>query len=496
MGIPFTNIDRLYVNGEWQSVSLKEAVLNPATEAVIGEAPVGELAAAEAAVSAARIAFDEGPWPRLAFRERAFVMRKMHASLEQRLPEIQALLIAEAGATVGNAQFTQSSTALRHFLYGIELAERIEPITAPVEIAQNLFDPTGPASIGTVTTLKVPVGVVAGITGYNYPFFLNLAKVGPALLAGNTLILKPSPFTPFAALLFGEIAAEIGLPKGVLNVMTGDTDVAQLLTSHEDVDLVSFTGSDRVGALIMRQAAPTLKRVVLELGGKSALIVRADADIQKAAMTVAGVITSHAGQGCALLTRYIVHNSVRQQFVQTVKAILEHWTIGDPADPAILMGPLIRESQRSNVEKYVQFGLDSGAKLVTGGKRPDHLKKGFFYMPTLFDDVDNASKVAQDEIFGPVGCVTGFDTDEEAIKLANHSKYGLAGGIMSADRAQAYRMALAMNTGTIWLNGGSGGDMSSYAPFGGNKRSGFGREYGPGWLDEYLAEKAISFPIG
>jgi aldehyde dehydrogenase (NAD+) len=498
MTVPYANIRKLYIGNEWVAPAggKTEAVLNPANENVIGEAPLGGIAETEAAIATAREAFENGPWPRMSFRERALDMSKMHAALERRLPEIQALIVAEAGSTLGLARYTQTATPLRHMLYAIELAERIEPVTGPVEIAPNLFDPTGPNAIGAVTTIKAPVGVVAGITGYNYPFLLNMSKVVPALLAGNTLVLKPSPFTPFAALLFGEISDEIGLPKGVLNIITGGIEVAQLLTSHKDVDLVSFTGSDHVGALIMQQAAPTLKRVVMELGGKSALIVRADADIQKAAMTAAGVITSHSGQGCALLTRYIVHNSVRKQFVETVKAVLEHWTIGDPADPANLMGPLIRESQRANVEKYVQFGVDSGATLVIGGKRPGHLTNGFYYMPTLFDDVDNTSKIAQDEIFGPVGCVTGFDTDEEAIKLANQSKYGLAGGIMSADRAQAYRMALAMNTGTIWLNGGSAGDMSSYAPFGGNKRSGFGREYGPHWLDEYLTEKVISFPIG
>lgn len=498
MAIPYTNIDGLFIDNEWVKPASgeREAVLNPANENVIGEAPVGGESETEAAIGAARDAFDTGPWPRMSFRERAAVMRQMHAALTRRLPEVQALTIAEAGSTVGLAGYTQTATPLRHLLYGIELAEQIVPTTAPIEIGPNLMMPGGPDAIGAITTIKEPVGVVAGITAYNFPFLLNMSKVVPALLAGNTLVLKPSAFTPFAALMFGEVAREIGLPKGVLNIVTGGLEVARLLTTHPDVDLVTFTGSDQVGALIMQQAAPTLKRVVMELGGKSALIVRADADIQKAAMTAMGFMTSHSGQGCALLTRYIVHNSVRGAFVQACKAMLDHWTIGDPADPKTLMGPLIRESQRATVERYVQHGLDSGATLVTGGKRPDHLPKGFYYTPTLFDDVDNESRIAQDEIFGPVGVVTGFDTDEEAVALANRSKYGLAGAIMSADRAQAYRMALAMRTGTVWLNGGFGGDMSSHAAFGGYKRSGFGREYGPGWLDEYLAAKVISFPIG
>ena len=202
--------------------------------------------------------------------------------------------------------------------------------SGPVEIQPNLWQPGGPDAIGAVTTIKEPVGVVSGITAYNFPFLLNMSKIVPVLLAGNTLVLKPSAFTPFAALMFGEVADEIGLPPGVLNIVTGGTDVAQLLTTHADIDLVSFTGSDTVGALIVQQAAPSLKRVVMELGGKSALIVRADADIDKAALTAVAMMTSHAGQGCALLTRYIVHNSVRARFVAAATALLSHWTIGDP----------------------------------------------------------------------------------------------------------------------------------------------------------------------
>tara|TARA_R110000772_G_scaffold121337_6_gene227655 strand:- start:1552 stop:2442 length:891 start_codon:yes stop_codon:yes gene_type:complete len=296
--------------------------------------------------------------------------------------------------------------------------------------------------------------------------------------------------------MLGKVADEIGLPNGVLNIITGSVEVSKQLTSHPDVDLVSFTGSDTVGAHIMAQAALTLKRVIMETGGKSALIVRADANLEQAVMTAVNHMSAHAGQGCALMTRYIVHNSIRPQFVAMAKALLSQWPVGDPLDPAVVTGPLIRSSQRDNVERYVQLGLDSGARLVSGGQRPQHLDKGFFFEPTLFDDVDNDSRIAQDEIFGPIGVVIGFDNDEEAINLANASKYGLAGGIFSADRARAYEMALEVRTGLMWLNGGSGGDMSVHAPFGGYKRSGFGREYGPGWLNEYMAEKVLSFPIG
>lgn len=497
MTIPFTNLDKLYINNEWVKPAAgdAEAVINPATEDVIGFAPLADLAATEAAILAAREAFDNGPWPRMSFRERAAVMRKMHAVLTRRLPEIQALTIAEVGTTIGLAHSVQTLTPMTHMMYGIELAEQIRPESGPLEINPS-WVPGGMDSLGLITVVKEPFGVVAGITGYNFPFLLNMAKVVPALLAGCTMVLKPSPFTPFSALLFGQIADEIGLPKGVLNVVNGGLECARMLTEHKAIDMVSFTGSDKVGALIAAQAAPTLKKVHTELGGKSALIVRADADIAKAAYTAAGTITSNCGQGCALLTRYLVHNSVRPQFVEILKGALSQMKVGNPLDPATTMGPLIRASQRDTVERYVQAGHDSGATLVSGGKRPEDLPKGFYYLPTVFDNVDNSSKLAQEEVFGPVGCVTGFDSDEEAIKIANDSDYGLAGGVMSADKAQAYRMALQIRTGTVWINGGFGGTMSVHSPFGGYKRSGVGREYGPRWLDEFLQEKTISLPAG
>jgi aldehyde dehydrogenase (NAD+) len=269
--------------------------------------------------------------------------------------------------------------------------------------------------LGSGTVEREAIGVVAGITGYNFPFLLNLAKVFPALLAGNTLVLKPSPFTPYSALLFGQIAEEVGLPKGVLNIITGGVDVGSLLSSDPRVDMVSFTGSEAVGVSIMSQAAPTLKRVHLELGGKSALIVRADADIQATALGAVAGLAVNAGQGCALLTRFVVHHSVREQFVQCAKAIAGQWKVGNPADPSVMMGPLIRESQRAKVEHFIASGRDAGATLVCGGGRPADLRQGFFSDITLFDDVRNDMLIAQEEIFGPVGVVIGFDSDDEAV---------------------------------------------------------------------------------
>ncbi|HEV7443455.1 MAG TPA: aldehyde dehydrogenase family protein, partial [Steroidobacteraceae bacterium] len=361
-----------------------------------------------------------------------------------------------------------------------------------VEVVPNM---RGGKILGAGVTVREPVGVVAGITAYNYPFLLNLAKVGPALATGNVIVLKPSPYTPFEALLLGEAADEAQLPPGVLNVITGGKEVGEMLTADPRVDMISFTGSDAVGAAIMSQAAPSLKRLHLELGGKSALIVRSDADLEAAAGHALMAVTMHCGQGCALPTRAVVHNSVRRRFVEIMAQMAQQARIGDPTDPATVVGPLIRESQRKRVEYYVNAGRDSGARLVTGGRRPASFQHGFYYEPTIFDDTLNNSIIAQDEIFGPVSVVIGFDTDEQAIDIANDSKYGLAGGICSADVGRAYEMALQLRTGSVSINGGSG-TMSSHAPFGGYKRSGFGREYGIEGLNEFTQLKSIGYHAG
>jgi len=495
--VPFTQQDSLYIGGAFVKPAggEREAVLNPATEEVIGMAPVGGIEEAEIAVTAAREAFDKGPWPRLSMAERIEYVRRFGAAIQTRAPQIKALLTAEVGSTYLLNETVQFQSVLDGIAYCIELATAHQSTYAPIKISQNLINPTGPAVIGSAVILHEPVGVVACISPYNFPFMLTMLKVVPAILAGNTTVIKPSQLTPFCSLLIGELAEEAKIPKGVVNVLNGGPAMGTLITTDARVDMVSFTGSDTVGSAIMAQAAPTLKRMHLELGGKSGMIIRGDADIQAAAMAATANFTIHAGQGCALNTRAIVHNSIRPQFVQMVKAILGNWKIGNPADPTVLMGPLIRENSRSKTERYVQIGLDAGAKLIVGGKRPAEFKKGFFFEPTLFDDVDNKSRIAQEEIFGPVGVVIGFDTDQEAVDIANDSNFGLHGGVHSADRAKAFEMALQIRAGQVWLNGGVA-NMYVRVPFGGYKRSGVGREMGPGWLKEFMQEKAIVYPIG
>jgi aldehyde dehydrogenase (NAD+) len=483
----------LYIASEWvpMAVGMTEAVINPATEELIGMAPVATQTEAAAAIAAARDAFDRGPWPRMSGKERALKLQAFIDTLRARETEIKHLIMIEAGATLP-AQYVQYSIPLQHAQYFIEQCRANTVKGLPVEVNPTM---SGAKMLGAGVTVREPVGVVAAITPYNFPFFMNIAKVVPALAAGNAVVLKPSPFTPFEALILGDAATQAALPKGVLNIITGGRDVGEMLTTDRRIDLITFTGSDSVGAAIQAQAAPTLKRLLLELGGKSALIVREDAHLDQALGAALFNFTWHAGQGCNLNTRHLVHNAVRKQYVERLAAMARALKVGNPADPAVGMGPLIREGQRRRTEEYVEIALAEGARLVAGGKRPAGLDKGFFYEPTLFDQVSNRSRIAQEEIFGPVGVVIGFDRDEEAVALANDSDYGLSGGIFSADVGRAYEMALQIRTGEVYLNGGSGG-MSSHAPFGGIKRSGYGREYGVEGINEYTYNKSIIFHAG
>ena len=479
----------LYVNGEWLSTGQVEAIINPADESVIGEAPVGSRADVEAAIAAAYDAFHRGPWPRLPVVQRQAKLTAFLDAIDARRAQIVDLIVAEAGATRMMAEFLQYGIPMKHARKTVELCTRPAVTSLPVELTPNA---AGGTTLGAGVLSREPIGVVAAITPYNYPFFLNIGKIVPALAAGCTVVLKPSPYTPLNALLLGEIADEIALPKGVLNIVTGDIEAGTLLTTDPRVDLIHFTGSDKVGGAIQAQAAPTLKRCVMELGGKSAMIVRADANLQEAIMSGVMGVTIHCAQGCAQLTRHLVHNSIRKQYVDAVGAALRQVKIGNPVDPSVTYGPLIREVARTRTENYVEIARSEGARLVTGGRRPAGLDKGFYYEPTLFDDVQNGSRLAQEEVFGPIGAVIGFDTDEEAIAMANDSAFGLSGGIFSGDVGKAYEMALQIRTGGVSINGGAG-TMMSDAPFGGIKRSGYGREYGVEGLNEFTYMKTVTF---
>jgi aldehyde dehydrogenase (NAD+) len=483
------NQGALYIDGAWERTPDSQDVLNPATGGVISRAPLGRASDAEAAIGAARHAFDHGPWPTMSGRERQAKLQQFLDAIRARKDDICRLIIAEAGSTVALAHMLQFGMPIKHAQYVVDHCDRDVTTAIPPEISPS---PDGRSVLGTAVVVREPVGVVVAITPYNVPFFLNVGKIFPAMAVGCTVVLKPSPYTPTLALLLGEIADAVELPKGVLNIVTGDKDVGEILTTDPRVDMVSFTGSDVVGEAIQRQTAGTLKRVVLELGGKSALIVRADANLDAAASDGVRGFTAHCGQGCQLLTRHLVHNSVRQAYVEKVAALAQALTIGNPADPATHMGPLIREAARARTEEYIAIALSEGARLVVGGKRPSHLPDGFFHEPTLFDDVRNDSRIAQEEVFGPIGSVIGFDTDDEAIALANDSRFGLSGSVHSADAGKAYELAMRMRTGGVSINGGPG-TMLSGAPFGGIRRSGYGREFGVEGMNEFTYTKTISF---
>jgi aldehyde dehydrogenase (NAD+) len=477
-----------YINGAWTTPGgdLVE-VVNPATEEVIGCAPAGGVPEAEAAVGAARAAFDDGPWPRMSQQERCDTLEHFYSLLEARQNELEELIVAEAGATHMLARFAHIGIAMDHFRFALDEARRRTGVTA---LAPSISPGAGGRGVlGSAVTVREPVGVVSAITAFNYPHLINLSKIVPSLLMGNTLVLKPSPYTPLEALALGDIATEAGIPPGAINIVTGGGDVGQVLTSDGRVDMVSFTGSATVGAAVMAQAASTIKKTLLELGGKSALIARDDVDVEMVAEQAALGLTYQAGQGCGLCSRFLVHNSILPAFVARATAVLKEIKVGDPTDPTTQMGPLIREVQRERVTGMVDAAVRHGAKVATGGRAPAHLTKGFFYEPTLLTDVDSHDTIAQEEVFGPVGVVIGFETDDEAVAIANDSRYGLSGAIWSADSARAFEMALRIRTGTVKINGGA----PIETPFGGYKWSGIGREYGTQGLDEYTEIKAISY---
>jgi aldehyde dehydrogenase (NAD+) len=478
--------EHLYIGGNWVSPVSTQTLeaINPATEDVIGVVPQANEADVVAAIAAARAAFDEGPWPRMTPRERSAVLLRMAEIMRRRQAEIVDLDIAEVGRARLMSESIFVDIPIEHWE---DMAGRILPAYA---FEQPMLPQVNAYGVGQGVVHREAYGVASIITPYNAPFFLAAFKLAPALAAGCTTILKPSPNTPLSAFLMAEIADEAGLPPGVLNVVTGPPAVSALLTSHPSVDVVSFTGSDGVGRQIMSQASDTLKKVILELGGKSANIVCDDADLAKVIPDVLMSITITCGQGCANLTRTLVHESLHDELVAGLKLALDQIKIGDPADPTVTMGPLISAAQRQRVEDLIKIGIEEGAQVVHGGGRPYGLDKGFFIEPTVFVDVDNTMAIAQREFFGPVNVVIPFRTDEEAIRLANQSDYGLSGGVWSGDPARAYRIASQLRTGMVSLNGGGPG-LTPHAPFGGYKNSGIGREWGTWGLEEFLQHKAL-----
>jgi aldehyde dehydrogenase (NAD+) len=487
MGQPSHGENRLYINGELREAEGGRRYDNfsPVTEQKIGEAADATLADAEAALAAARSAFDNSDWS-TDHASRVTVLRRFVQIMQDNIEELKQAAMAEVGATRFFADGPQAAGPVEQASWVIDYLESFEWHR---DIGNN--EVMGMISRRVVE--KEAAGVVAAISPWNFPIQVNLAKCMPALAAGCTVVLKSAPDTPWTATLLGRYASEAGFPPGVFNVLTANdpAEIGNFLTSDPRVDVVSFTGSTAVGRHITRNAADTVKRVFLELGGKSAMIVLDDADLATALFGVFS-ICAHAGQGCAITTRLLVPRSRLAEAEEVVKAYLGGVTYGSEDTSGEMMGPLISKKQQSRVLGMIEDAKKEGARLILGGGRPAHLSKGWFVEPTVFSDVSNDMSIAQEEVFGPVLVVIPFEDDDDAVRIANDSIYGLSGAVYSADEEHATAVARRIRTGTVNINGAAflGGD----APFGGYKQSGVGREMGPEGFEEYLETKTIAYP--
>ncbi len=488
--------DKFYIDGQWRPASgaARRAVVNPAREEVIGEVALADAADCDLAIHAARRAFGTDGWRHLERRERCDLLDRFLDSVEADKADIVACIVAEAGHSFAVTVQVHFDMAVAIARQQVALARRDLDEGTPVAIAPNPLNAGATRLASASSVLRKPFGVVAAITPFNANFMLSLVKLVPALLMGNTVVLKASEATPLEVMPLGDHAQRAELPAGVLNIILGDAAIGERLTTHAEVDVVSFTGSDAVGSAIMGNAAPGLKRTLLELGGKSASVVLADADLSAAAMFGAANSTVMSGQGCGLCTRHIVHNSVLGDYIERVQRIFWAMPVGDPANRFNTMGPLVSRAGLERTERFVAMARDEGGRVECGGRRPVHLDRGYFYEPTLITGLSPDSEVCQQEIFGPVIAVLGFDRDEEAIAIANNSRYGLSGAVFSADRGKAYRLASLMDTGWVSVNAAViAPDV--HAPFGGIKRSGFGREWGLEGLKEFSYQQTLNFPV-
>lgn len=472
-----------YIDGQWTDPdSGRYDVVNPATEAVIQTAPDASVAQVQQAVAAARSAFDTGPWPAAEPAERARCLQQLSDALMARGEEIYALAQAEWGCSANERLIHVDGPA---FMVGHAAELATEPAEAPM-------DAWGAA--GTTLLRYEPLGVVAAMTPWNFPHTLNVMKLGAALAAGNTLVLKPSPLTPLAGLALARIIDEdTDIPPGVVNVVTPTSvEASRSLTLDPRVDMVSFTGSSAVGRDVMAGAATTMKRVLLECGGKSATILLPDVDVSDDLLErlLFEGCTMHAGQACILNSRFLLPEAIHDEVVDRLAALSRGVVIGDPVDPAVTMGPLISREHLDRVEGFVKRAEADGATVVAGGARPKDLNRGFYFEPTILTDSSADSYIAQEEVFGPVLTVLRYRDDDDAVTIANNSSYGLGGAVWGSDIDRAVAIARRIRTGQVSVNGTIPGD----APFGGFKQSGIGREGGVMGLRAYMEPKAIGIP--
>lgn len=472
-----TTYDRLYIDGGWHELSEPGRTIevrNPASERTIALIPEGTAADIDAAVNAARTAFPA--WSATAVETRADFIRRIGEVLQRRRAEIAALVSAEEGMPLVDSDGLQAGL----------------PIVTFADTARNVLDFAFEERLDNSIVVREPIGVVGCITPWNFPLHQIAAKVAPALAVGCTVVLKPSEVAPLNAFLLAEVVDEVGLPAGVFNLVTGYGDeVGQRLSAHPDVDMVSFTGSTRAGRQVIVASASTIKRVALELGGKSASVLLDDADVPSA---VEGSMSStflNGGQSCSALTRLIVPRSLLGDVEATALAVAHRYVPGDPAAPGTRLGPMVSKEQQQRVRAFIDRAADSGARLLTGGsEQPAETPEGYYVRPTIFSDVDPSTELAQEEVFGPVLAIIAYEDGDvdAAVDIANDTPYGLAGAVWSASQERAIEVGRRLRTGQVQINSGA---YNPRAPFGGFKQSGIGREFGPHALAEFTELKAM-----
>ncbi|WAT17531.1 aldehyde dehydrogenase [Aurantiacibacter sp. MUD11] len=477
-GVNIAHPDKLFIGGEWVAARSGDwiEVENPASEEIVARVAHAGPADMDAAVAAAREAFDHGPWPTTPPMERMAKLMQMVDYLEPRVPELAKAWTAQIGglASAAGPMHAGGVAGLRGIA---SLGERFQWIEQRPGMA-----------VDTVTVVREPVGVVVAIAPWNGPFAIMANKVFYALIAGCTVVMKPSPETPLEAYIIAEAAEAVGMPAGTVNLVPSDREAADHLIHSKLIDKITFTGSSAAGRHIASVAGGNMVRATFELGGKSAAIIRDDFPIEAAAGILGNTITVMSGQVCAMLSRAIVPKARHDELAEAIAGVMKGITIGHPEDEGTQLGPVAMKRQLERIEGYIAAGRESGADLVTGGQRPAHMNKGYYIEPTLFANVDNQSKIAQEEIFGPVLCLIPAEDEEDAIRIANESDYGLNGSVFTNDAQAAYDIARRVRTGVVGQNGMR---MEWTAPFGGFKQSGIGREGGDEGIHAYVETKTI-----
>ncbi|WP_067889323.1 aldehyde dehydrogenase [Nocardia vaccinii] len=473
------SFDKLFIGGQWMAPAGNGVieVVSPVTERVIARIPDGSPADAEQAIRAARHAFDQGEWPRLAPAERATYLRRIGEEVRKRRAELEDTFVSEVGAPLATSSAFHDR-AMEMWDDTASLPER-----ATWEDRREW-----PGGHGVL--VKEPVGVAAVIIPWNAPICSASSKMGQALAAGCTVVLKPAPESPVSTMILAEAIEAAGLPEGVVSIIPGGRELGEYIVSHKSVDAVTFTGSTVAGKRVMSLCGQNITRVTLELGGKSAGIIADDVPLDRVLPQLAFAGIGHSGQVCAALTRVLVPRRRHDEVTEAFAEVFRNVVVGDPRDSATHLGPLIAERQRDRVEGYIRTGQEEGAKLITGGGRPADLPTGWFVTPTLFAQVDNSMRIAREEIFGPVVGIIPFDSIEEAIDIANDSDYGLSGAVYASEDELAESVARRIRTGQISVNSW---DMCTVEPFGGFKQSGIGREGNVEGMETFLEKKLIQF---